>query len=219
MHVEGNKLVMGRKDCNWCAKGKVPGRKPCIECKATGKGKRGKKGGCKECRGSTTVWDYDNEVTCTQCKGNYQGFTSEDHTSYMPKEMFPTFTFKVYRHNRPITGNESHLGAGCVYSCHDYGDAYKANNDDALIAKVKESGSHQACKVCKEDGTLADHIGIFVSTGGYSVRAVFDLNAVLAGIVNERPEGEYMRVGMKIAHEGGNGTLGALTYDGSYPGS
>lgn len=211
MQVVNGKLVMGRKNCN-CTEGKRAGRVTCPTCKGTGKGKRGKPRGCQGgCFGDGQKWSWENPITCTNCNGNYVGFEEEDRYDYVPDSIWKGLEFKVYRHARALTGNESLLGIGCVFSCTDYGDAWKANDDAALIAHVRESSGHQATKVTKEDGTVCSHVGIFVCPGGYSVRAVFDdVNAVVAKIATERPEGEYMAVAGMIAEAGGNGTLGAI---------
>ena len=167
---EGNKLVMGRKNCWHCHEGTVGTNVTCTGCQGTGRSKSGKQK-CRTCRGTKTVYNNDIRKPCDTCKGNPVNFNEETVYDHMPDAVWQSLTFKVYRHNRPITGNEALLGLGCVYSSQDYGAAWDANNDEALIASVKASGGHQACKVAKKDGTLCDHVGIFVSRGGYSVRA------------------------------------------------
>lgn len=211
MQLVNGKLVMGKKNCK-CSNGQQAGRITCPTCKGTGRGARGGARKCQGgCYGDGQKWSWEHPVTCTNCNGNYINFEDEDRCDYMPDEIWQGLEFKVYRHNRPLTGNESLLGIGCVFSCTDYGDAWKANDDAALIADVKSHTSHQATKVTKEDGTICSHVGIFVSPGGYSVRAVFeDVKQVEAQIARERPYREYMAVGTAIADAGGNGTLGAL---------
>ena len=211
MHVTNGKLVFARKNCEHCDHGQQPSRITCQTCKGTGRGKRGGRGGCQKCHGLRHIWSNDHPQTCTTCNGNYVNFAEEDQFDTLPDAIWQGFTFKVYRHNRPISGNEAILGLGCVFSCGDYGAAWNANDDAALIADVKRHTHHQATKVSKEDGTIANHIGIFVNRGGYSVRPVLESIAeVLGTIASERPEREYIAVATAIAEQGGNGVLGGL---------
>ncbi len=211
MHIENGKMVWGRKNCEHCDEGKQPTRIRCPECKGTGNGKRGGRGGCHKCRGLRDIWSNDHPMTCTTCNGNYINFTVENQCDYMPSEVWQSLNFKVYRHKRLLTGNEAILGLGCVFSCTDYGAAWENPDDEKLIKEVKASTSHQATKVTKDDGTVCDHVGIFVCPGGYSVRPVFEsVEAVEMMIGLERPEREYMAVGQAICEAGGNGTFGAI---------
>lgn len=177
---EGNKLIPVSRDCRECfGKGTIwaEAYKPCPKCRGTGLKGRGK---CRECNGyqrpnqpNGTVADYTKQKTCPHCNGKPEAFDIPDMTDYLQDEIWQGLTFKVYRDERPLSWNESHLGFGCVYSCMDYGTAYKSS-DEEIIEVVRKHTGHQACKVVRDDGTLADHVGIFIATGGYSVRAVFD---------------------------------------------
>lgn len=171
MKLVNGQLVMGKKDCQ-CGDGTQPRRIVCRECNGTGNGKRGGRGGCRKCNGLKIEWDSKNPMTCTRCNGNFKDAEDETTTDYMPNEIWDAMKFEVYRTNLPLTLNEALLGLGCIYSCEDYGAAFKNPDDAALIADVKNHKSHQACKFLK-DGKFADHVGIIVKTGGYSVRAIF----------------------------------------------
>mgnify|MGYP006271596401 CR=1 FL=1 len=212
MKLVNGKLVMGKKDCRCCNQGQTAASITCNNCNGTGKGKRGKVKGCKNCFGNGQKFSWDHPVTCSTCNGNYQGFDTENLYDSVPEELWNGLQFKVYRHNRPLTGNESLLGFGCVFSCTDYGDAWKEHDDDKVIANVKKHTYHQAVKLARDDYTVCSHVGIFVAPGGYSVRAVFDddVAEVEREIAAERPYKEYMAVGTAIAEAGGNGTFGAL---------
>lgn len=209
MQVINGKIVLGRRDC-YCGDGKQFGKVTCATCKGTGKGKRGAKNGCQSCHGSKVTYTKERTATCERCKGEHIGFEPETLYHHMPAEIWDALELRVYRSDRGISGNESFLGLGCVFSCQDYGRAYNAT-DEAIIADVRSEKIHQACKVTKKDGTLCSHVGIFVNKGGYSVRPVFDsVEEVVSAIVSERPEDEYRMVGNAIATNGGNGTFGAL---------
>lgn len=208
MHIQDGKVIPTTRAC-WCEDGTVPGRKACETCHGTGRGKRGGKGGCRQCHGFKTQADFANRVPCDRCDGTQR--VEETLYDYMPDELWKALDFKIYRQDRAISWNESHLGAGCVFSCCDYGRNWKANDPAALIAEVKEKGSHQAITIAKRDGTLCHHVGIFVNRDGYSVRAVFadDPAAPLRDIAREPNEEDGRAIGMAVYRRGGNGTMAA----------
>lgn len=216
---EGNEIVFGRKNCmcswgeNNDTKGKECGYLPCPKCKGTGRTKGGTgKGDCRASgcyRGKVHSWKPEHLQTCRKCNGAWENSEQEDYTDYMPKDIWEGLEFRVIRHNRQLSGNEQLLGMGCVFSCSDYGRS-KGKTDEEMIAEVKASSSHQACKVCKEDGELCQYVGIFMANGGYSVRAVFDEKLTIATIALETGLQEYLVKGARIASEGGNGTIEAL---------
>jgi hypothetical protein len=87
------------------------------------------------------------------------------------------------------------------------------STDEAIIAKVRtEERYTQLIKVANRENQLCDHIGIFVNRDGYSVRAIFspDGQDAIETIAHERGKDEGLRVGVSIARNGGNGTLGAI---------
>lgn len=172
MLIENGKIILGHKNC-YCEDGTQSTRIPCGECKGTGNGKRGGRGGCRKCNGSRNDYDHINRSTCSRCKGNPTNFERETLCDYLPDGVWESLTFKVIRNNAPMSIAESLIGIGCVFSCTDYGTAWKRNNDDELIASVKESKSHQATNIATDDGTICDFIGIFVNQMGYTVKAVF----------------------------------------------
>jgi len=205
MKIVDGKIVLEIKACSYCdGKGQ---REEYQSCPHYGQAMRGK--ACSFC-GSTTKHGHSGKhtgkmISCDRCKGT--GQEMEDLYGYAPADIWQGLTFKVYRQDRNNSWNESFLGFGCVYSCEDYGSAAKSD-DAAIIEKVRASGSHQAVKFAKEeDNTLADHIGIFVTRNGYSVRAVFSgVKAVEKQIAHEPSPAVARLVGGAIAADGGNGT-------------
>lgn len=145
---------------------------PCDGCGGSGKvsSKTGnRKFNCKQCLRGNRLYP-EKLVTCDSCNG--VGRVGESLYDTAPEEIWQGLTFKVYR-DATITYAESLIGHGCVFSCGDYGQASKAT-DEAVIADVKGHKHHQACKFARDDGTIANHVGIFVNSSGYKVQAVFD---------------------------------------------
>lgn len=171
MFRQGNTIVMEKKVCSRCQQGQVSTEQFCPDCKGTGNGKRGGRGRCQRCYGKGRVWSWDHPATCHECNGQYENHENENETDYLPKEIWQSLEFRVIRSQRGMTTGESLLGFGCVFSCTDYGQAWK-RSDDEVIADVRSHNSTQASKVLK-DGHLPEYIGIFVMPGGYSVRPVF----------------------------------------------
>lgn len=177
MQIVNGKLVLGTRNCTYCCygePGKMAGKKVCDSCKGTGNGKRGKPGGCRDCYGDRTRPDWDNPETCPQCNGAYADASPETMSDYLPPGMFASLEFRTQRHERRATVNESLVGFGFIFCCTDYGAAWKAADDAALVANVKSHGSTQASSVAKDDGSLCRYVLITVMPGGYTVRAVFD---------------------------------------------
>lgn len=172
MRIENGRLVFDKKACSCCKEGKTCSVDACPECKGTGRGKRGKVGGCRKCNGSRKYYNWERKVTCDICHGNYQDFQDETVYDYIPKGLFASMPFKVVRQYAGQSFNEQYLGLGMVFGCTDYGAAWGRNDAD-IIADVKTNYSHQACKIAKEDGTLAKGITIVVKPQGYSVVAEF----------------------------------------------
>src|SRR5690348_16084967 len=141
MHLSENFLVFDKKDCTRCSEGKIPSKIPCKKCGGSGDGVRGGKKKCRVCLGFGYNWDHNQPQTCSVCGGNYKEFELEEETDYLPKEIWENLRFKVYRHNRMLTLNESYLGFGCVYSCVDYGKSWDSK-DEEIIEDVKKSTSH-----------------------------------------------------------------------------
>lgn len=171
MRREGNKIIFERKNCTRCHEGTKPSRVPCRECSGTGKGKRGKVGGCKKCYGSGSEWNQEIRETCPHCKGDYKNAEPETYTDYMPKTIWESLEFRVIRGTGPNV-LESLIGIGTVYTSTDYGRAWDST-DENIIAGVRSSSSHQACKVCDEQGNLCQYIAINVGKNGYTVKSVF----------------------------------------------
>lgn len=171
MQIIDGKLVLGKKNCH-CGDGTVSTRVTCKECRGSGNGKRGGRGGCKKCYGSGSTYDHDNRSVCPQCNGNFKDHENENSCDYLPDGVFAKLDVRVYYTNTMTIG-ESLLGLGCVYSCGDYGDAWKNRNDEKLIAEVRRQSGVQATKIVDKDNNVCDHIGVFVSERGYAVKPVF----------------------------------------------
>lgn len=208
MQIIEGKLVLGKQNCN-CRDGTRCGERRCPICEGTGKGKRGKVSGCKNCYGSGKTIDTKNRIVCSVCNGSYVNFRNETMYDDIPMVIWNELKFIVYRKKREMSGNEMFLGIGCVYSCNDYGQAW-AKPDEWVIESVKSHRAGPAQDIVNEDGTFCDHVGIFITPEGYSVRCVFDLAVVEAIISIERPLSEYMVIGSEISNRGRNGTLEAL---------
>lgn len=212
MRIEGNKVVLEDRDCSCTWRG-TPGleakRVTCPVCNGTGNGKRGGRGGCRQCNGMKSVYSRTENVTCSLCKGSAR--IPETSCDTMPDAMYLALPFKVYRHKRELTYAESLLAWNCVYSCSDYGRSYGAS-DESVLADVRSHGHVQLCKVANKSLELCDHVGIFIAANGYSVRAVFQADGLdaLKTIASERSYSDGMATGNRIWADGGNGTLGAI---------
>lgn len=176
MRLENGKLILERRDCSYC--NHMPGLSlapsACPTCKGSGNGKRGGRGKCPQCSGSGRVYDSGATMPCRACAGNYKDFQAETYCDTIPLSIYQTLPVKVYRTEIPMTVGESLIGLGCLYSCSDYGRAWKnPERDNELVEEVRNQKFTQATKVCKEDGTLCDHIGVFVRPGGFTVKPIF----------------------------------------------
>lgn len=176
---QGNKIVLGMRQCANCwGKGTMPTYGKCKPCKGTGKGPRGGRNGCHSCSGSRRSYDYDDMKTCETCKGNPEpangGGIPEGWTDYLPDGVLQSLPFKLYRdYCQPFT--ESIIGIGTLWAVGDYGALASRTDDDKIIEDVRNSSCGrgiQACALVDNDGELCDHVGIFVGSNGYSVKAV-----------------------------------------------
>lgn len=177
MRREGNRLVCETRNCICnhpaapCPAGRVAGRQACSECKGTGNGKRGGKGGCRKCHGFGTQPDFVNHVECGSCEGT--GIVPETIYDGLPTEIWAGLDFRVFRTDRQQTWNEQWLGIGYCWTSTDYGRAW-AGTDEALLEYVRNERCRvQACKVAREDGTLCDFVAIAIMPHGYTVHGVF----------------------------------------------
>jgi hypothetical protein len=178
VHLDDNSaIVFDPARCHSCHDGVSPRQIKCRTCRGTGNGVRGGRGGCRTCHGSGHGYDAKDLVTCRYCDGTgYRG--SEDTCSAMPHGFLDALgvTYEVVRQDRAELMAERLFGLG-FYSCGDYGDAWKANDDDALIAKVRESlntGYTQLTKLLadhRDVSTLSRRVVILVHRQGYSVVA------------------------------------------------
>lgn len=178
MKLVDGKLVLEPKDCSACrhypwGPGKQAGKMPCHVCDGTGRGKRGKPQGCRQCFGYGTEPDFDNLVPCAVCKGNYRNAEVESWTDRVPDEVLAALPIRVDRSPRRMSAIETVLGAG-LGSCVDYGRAW-VKSDAKVIASL--SLRHlclryvQACNIVrsKDDLTLCDGLVVALTPQGYSV--------------------------------------------------
>jgi hypothetical protein len=177
MRIEGNQVVLERKNCHMCDHGTQPTKKWKVCSKCNGTGKKGN-GRCRECN-SRTYWDqkalrpgyvmfYDHadRQFCETCGGNYEGFRAETMTDTIDITHIP---IEVQRNGRQQSWVEQHIGVG-VYTIMDYGH-HKNQTDDEIIAKVrKEMHRVQACKVVRsdDDPTICDKLVIVTADTGFS---------------------------------------------------
>jgi hypothetical protein len=171
IRIEDGKVVFGMVPCILCAGiGLVRSRKDCSTCLGTGLGPRGGRNGCKTCSGMRTVPDAENPVGCSGCKGC--GTTRAHDCSWLPQEVWRSMDFFVYAPLRNISLAQLRMNRQFCYTIHSW--ALQAARDTELIEAVSQNlGVKQVRWICKVDGTLADHIGIFVCPDGYAVLPVF----------------------------------------------
>lgn len=174
MRKENNQLILERKNCDRCSpnNGQVCSMLTCRTCNGTGKGKRGKVGGCRACFGSTQEVRWDIPIPCPHCNGNYQNVTPETFTDSLPEGMFASLEFRVIRSMAQMSMREQVFGVG-VYSCVDYGTAFK-QTDEEIIAEVKLHRGVQACSVVNSKGEFCSFVAIVVKPQGFSVVAAFE---------------------------------------------
>lgn len=220
--VVNGKLEIGQADCFCALNPEIAGKerlfkfKDCSACK--GSGKKGR-GNCQSCNASYNqscryqfnyppagkLTDHSNFdlIPCRQCNGNWEGTKEGSITDHLPAEIMASFEVKVYGNKtREASWNEEHLALGCLYSCS--GLSWKHTTIEKEVESVKKSilNGTQACKVAKDDGTLADHIGIFLNDYGYSVRAVYSLKETATAILNEANAAEVMQNYQRLKKEG-----------------
>lgn len=178
MRVEGNRVILERKDCHMCDEnGTVAARvwELCEKCKGTGKRGNGR---CRNCNdrdgyypwgkipGHVVKYDHNKRVKCRTCDGVHHNTQAENWTDDVDVSFLPV---EVLRTRRVQDWVESHIGAG-VYTIIDYG-RHKTMSDEEIIAPVvKELKDVQACKVVnnKEELRICDKIIVITADGGYS---------------------------------------------------
>jgi hypothetical protein len=158
-------------------------------------------------------------VPCTRCNGDYINHSPENWCDYAPAGLVQSLPWAVVRQDRSQSFAEAYLGTG-LFSCTDYGTAWDANDDAALIAAIKADERHtQAIKICrKTDDPLvylvATGIVVILTPNGYSPVAYFDdMDAVCERASAHLPAEVAMAIGTRYYHlTGGNGTAlaGAL---------
>jgi len=177
---EGDKLVLGRVACKHCwGQGTVATREPCPACRGTGRGRRGGRGGCKECQGGKYRWNQDKRTVCPGCQG-VDSAIAEEATVYdgLPRAVWESLAFRVTSRQRALHWVEGCLGGG-IHTVLDYGQ-HRSLSDEELIAEVRDGGCPQICKVAREepDGTvrLCDYVLITRMVDGYRVDGAWDAN-------------------------------------------
>lgn len=173
--ISDGKILLGARDCRQCQKGLTwsGAYVTCSVCKGSGLRGRGKCSNCtNRCfpNSKGKVPDYSSQSPCKTCHGNYKQFEPADLYDYI--NLPENILISVIRSDRTLTAQESILGVGLL-SCQDYGD-HKRKSDQELIDSVKKSIKIiQACKIAKEDQTVANQIVILTADYGYSVLAVY----------------------------------------------
>jgi hypothetical protein len=172
MKIIDGKIVLETRECSWCnGKGIKPAQVACPLCKGTMRGPRGGRNSCRKCYNGKVASDTLT-VPCPRCNG--AKIEPETMTDFMPEELWKSLPFKVIREANGRFGfNENFLGLGYVFTCGDYGAAWTANDEAALIEDVRNTRIHQACAVAMGDGTLCEYVAILVTPNGYKVRAVY----------------------------------------------
>jgi hypothetical protein len=172
MKVIDGTVVFEERQCSSClhdTPGQIAGKQPCATCSGTGKGKRGKVGGCQSCHGYQTQPDFDNLVPCPRCQET--GLVAETITDTIPSEIVRSLPVVVIREDRRATWNEQYLGLGSLWSTIDYGRSWQLP-DAEVIAQARESMTFvQACKVAP-DGILCQALCILLHRQGYTLTAV-----------------------------------------------
>jgi hypothetical protein len=141
---------------------------------------------CYSCDGTGRQWKVPIFSQCHHCRGwgrdivpvpfpaalkMPEGF---ELTHSVPGEWMADYYAQVdmvaLRRDRPGTWNEANLGLGSIVSVSDYGDAWKANDDDALIRQIRRRAdwSVQWCKyVSRETRLLATRLVVLIHRDGY----------------------------------------------------
>lgn len=170
------KLIFESVPCKIChGNGIGSVKSKCSTCKGTGNGPRGGKRQCRNCLGYGFNWVPGG--TCDSCvQKGLDPKTSgiENRYDWITQDIWKQLTFKVIRLTRSSNFNENYFGLGLAHGCIDYGRINKITDDNEVIETVKkETCSTQALNICREDGALADYMGIFIKPDGYHVRAVY----------------------------------------------
>jgi hypothetical protein len=173
IRIEDGKVIFGMVQCQICdGIGIIKSRKDCLTCLGTGlgMGPRGGKKACKDCSGTRTVADPENPVTCSSCKGS--GKTRANDGSWLSQETWRRMDFFVYRTKRNLALSQFQLNRQC---CYTHRSSPPQTESDTQLAKAVsgQKGFKQVRWICKPDGRLADHIGIFLCPDGYAVLPVF----------------------------------------------
>lgn len=215
MKADEGRIIYETKPC-WCSHNERPGQvqenrhRRFYGHAINGRTKDGK---CPDC-GATRKHDHQGFMptgewnVCGRCNGTL--VVPEDRYDYMPRELVCAIPHKLFRLKRGITFNESLLGIGCLWSCQDYGWAAK-EPDEKVLGKVQaeiQKHSVQACAVVDDLDRLPPAIGVFINSGGYSVRALTPDR--LAAMAREYDYETGLQVGMEVFNQGGHGTLAGV---------
>lgn len=163
-------MVYGRKDCT-CGDGTCSSKENCPECKGTGRGKRGGKGGCKKCYGYKYVYNHDVRSVCDCCNGNFKNFFEENNCDDLPNNWIDNVPLVIKRSNAGLSFNESYLDYGLVYSLFDHGKSFNSSDED-IIREVQDrlrEEKTQAIKVINKANEMPKCLYVSVKLAGYSV--------------------------------------------------
>lgn len=139
-----------------------------IICPANGRKQYGKP--CEVCNSRQQRHNYykTSKEFCKLCQG--KGKVREDIYNTLPNEIYTNLIFSVKRDSQPMTFNEAYIGHKTIFTCVDYGAAWKSS-DEAIIKDVKNHKFHQASKFADDSGYLRQNVVIIVKPQGYVVKS------------------------------------------------
>ncbi len=142
---------------------------------------------CRTCKGSGE-YTFAMTNSCTRCRNGKEiseihpgdvypdGFSNCDHlTESVAETLVNEWEFVVSRDGNGLSWAESFLGLRSIWSCTDYGTAWK-NSDESLIEHVKDDlrkrGTQYTNVIDKGSNTIVYRIVIRLTVNGYSVISV-----------------------------------------------
>jgi hypothetical protein len=154
-----------------------------LPCPTGGRGPKGGRDGCRTCHGSGRHWDPAVTEVCARCGG-------ESPDRHEDETLYDHVRFSSFRHLvewRVVDATDSRfteLGLcigdrGAIMTVGDYGD-HRRLTDDELVAAVRDRDDDTpwVFLVRKADMRLCDAVVVVRRRNGYSVRPVWDNEAV-----------------------------------------
>lgn len=169
MVIRNGKIVVGKRPCGTCSgSGTVATKTACGTCGSTGRGPRGGRGRRRACHGSGSHWDQEQREPSPRCEGaNAREFERGSLYDPLPGELWSSHPVGVY----PGTWALPLASDYPVFTVR-WGKAWSLR-DGELLEDVRQERSPSAIAVCREDGALCDHIGVFRTRAGFAVWALF----------------------------------------------